>query len=73
MTDASSYGSWTEAPAFNPYEKTVSFTLWEKLAAKHPGVFGNPRVFCDNPIETMWESFTVTTTNKELFDYFVNF
>lgn len=73
MTDASSLGSWTEAPKFNGLDKAVSFNLWKNLAEKHPGVFGNPDVFCNNPLESMWESFTVTTTNKTLFDYFVNF
>lgn len=73
MTDGSSIGSWTKAPVFNGLEKTVSFTLWKKLADRHPGVFGNPDVFFNNSLESMWESFTVTTKNKALFDHFVKF
>jgi oleate hydratase len=67
MTDASSLGSMTSAPAKLTKEDSGSWSLWEKLAAGRPQ-FGNPAAFNTCIAQSCWESFTVTLNNPEFFD-----
>jgi oleate hydratase len=72
MTDASSLGSMTSAPA--PLTKVDSggWTLWEKLADGRPQ-FGNPAAFNSSIARSCWESFTVTLTTSLFFDQMQRF
>jgi oleate hydratase len=67
MTDASSLGSMTSAPAKLTKENSGSWVLWEKLAAGRPE-FGNPAAFNTCIARSCWESFTVTLKNPAFFD-----
>jgi oleate hydratase len=67
MTDASSYGSMTHAPAKLSKHDSGGWTLWEKLAAGRPE-FGNPAAFNSSIPESLWESFTVTLKDTAFFD-----
>lgn len=58
MTDSSTLGDFA-TPAPMPDRPPVSNALWEKIAAKKPGL-GNPAPFFSNEQESAWESFTVT-------------
>ena len=58
MTDASSLGSMTNAPAMLTKADSCGWTLWEKLARE--AEFGNPRAFNSCIAQSCWESFTVT-------------
>jgi oleate hydratase len=59
MTDASSIGSMTAAPAQLTKADSGGWTLWEKLAKGRPE-FGNPAAFNSCIAQSYWESFTVT-------------
>ena len=72
MTDASSVGSMTNPPEKRTKRDSVSWTLWEKLAAGHPE-FGNPLAFNSCIAQSYWESFTVTLTNPVFFDLITQF
>jgi oleate hydratase len=67
MTDASSLGSMTNAPAKLTKTDSGGWTLWEKLAAGRPE-FGNPAAFNSCIAQSCWESFTVTLKNPAFFD-----
>ncbi len=67
MTDASSYGSMTGAPARRTKQDSGGWALWEKLAAGRPE-FGNPAAFNSSIPESNWESFTVTLKDTTFFD-----
>lgn len=67
MTDASSLGSMTKAPAKLTKADSGGWTLWEKLAEGRPQ-FGNPAAFNSCVAQSCWESFTVTLNNSEFFD-----
>jgi oleate hydratase len=67
MTDASSLGSMTSAPARLTKNNSGGWALWEKLAKRHPG-FGNPAAFNSSIPESYWESFTVTLKDSAFFD-----
>jgi oleate hydratase len=67
MTDASSLGSMSSAPAKLTKADSGSWALWEKLAAGRPH-FGNPAAFNSCIAQSCWESFTVTLKNPEFFD-----
>jgi oleate hydratase len=67
MTDASSFGSMTNAPQHLTKEDSSGWALWEKLAHGHPE-FGNPAAFNDSIPESFWESFTVTLSDTTFFD-----
>lgn len=67
MTDASSLGSMTAAPAKRTKADSVSWTLWERLARDRPA-FGNPAAFNQCIAQSYWESFTVTLTDPRFFD-----
>ncbi|GIP21148.1 oleate hydratase [Paenibacillus sp. J22TS3] len=65
MTESSSLGSMTSAPELNG--KGSSWKLWERIAAKKPGL-GNPSSFDDHIEGSKWESFTVTCQDSRFFD-----
>jgi oleate hydratase len=67
MTDASSFGSMTQAPSRLTKEESGGWTLWEKLAEGRPD-FGRPAVFNSSIPESWWESFTVTLNDTTFFD-----
>lgn len=67
MTDASSLGSMTSAPAKLTKADSGGWTLWEKLAQGRPQ-FGNPAAFNSCIAQSCWESFTVTLKHPAFFD-----
>ena len=67
MTDASSLGSMTEAPAMLDKTSSDGWTLWEKLADGRPE-FGRPEAFNGCIAQSCWESFTVTLHDSAFFD-----
>ncbi len=67
MTDASSLGSMTAAPAHLTKVESEGWKLWEKVAEGRPE-FGNPAPFNSSIPESYWESFTVTCTTPAFFD-----
>jgi len=67
MTDASSIGSMTSAPAIQGKAQSVGWTLWEQLAKARPRL-GNPETFCTCSAQSFWESFTVTLQNPTFFE-----
>jgi oleate hydratase len=72
MTDASSVGSMTSAPAKLTKADSSGWTLWEKLAEGRPQ-FGNPAAFNSCIAQSNWESFTVTLKNTAFFDQMIHF
>jgi oleate hydratase len=72
MTDASSLGSMTSAPAQLTKADSGGWTLWEKLAEGRPQ-FGNPAAFNSCIAQSCWESFTVTLKNPAFFDEMIRF
>ncbi len=72
MTDASSLGSMTSAPAKLTKADSGGWILWEKLAAGRPQ-FGNPAAFNSCIAQSYWESFTVTLQNPAFFDQMIQF
>jgi oleate hydratase len=67
MTDASSVGSMTKAPAKLTKAESGGWRLWEELATGRPA-FGNPAAFNASIAQSSWESFTVTLRNSTFFD-----
>ena len=67
MTDASSLGSMTAAPAKLKKARNGSWALWEKLAEGRPA-FGKPSVFNSCVAQSDWASFTVTLKDPAFFD-----
>ena len=55
MTDASSFGSMSQAPEVLTKADSGGWRLWEKLAAGRPE-FGNPAAFNASIAESWWES-----------------
>jgi oleate hydratase len=72
MTDASSLGSMTTAPAKRTKADSGGWTLWEKLAEGRAD-FGSPSVFNSCVAQSWWESFTVTLKNPAFFDKMLQF
>ena len=72
MTDASSYGSMTSAPAHRTKHDSGGWALWEKLAAGRPE-FGNPAAFNSRISESYWASFTVTLKDNAFFSQMETF
>ena len=72
MTDASSLGSMTAAPAPLGRAHNGSWTLWEKLAEGRAG-FGRPAVFNRCVAQSNWASFTVTLHDTAFFDQMQGF
>jgi oleate hydratase len=59
MTADSRSGSMTEPAPLEAGKVDGSWTLWENIAKKRPGL-GNPRVFSDQIDQTKWVTFFVT-------------
>jgi oleate hydratase len=72
MTDASSLGSMTNAPAKLTKADSGGWILWEKLADGRTE-FGNPAAFNRCIAQSCWESFTVTLKNPAFFDEMFQF
>ncbi|WP_295385919.1 oleate hydratase [uncultured Thiodictyon sp.] len=72
MTDASSLGSMTSAPAKLTKAESYGWRLWETLAEGRPN-FGNPAAFNDCIAQSWWESFTVTLKDPGFFDKMFDF
>jgi oleate hydratase len=72
MTDASSLGSMTAAPAKLKKAPNGGWTLWEKLAEGRPS-FGKPAVFNRCVAQSDWASFTVTLKDPAFFDQMQSF
>ena len=72
MTDASSLGSMTAAPAALSKAHNGSWTLWERLARDRPS-FGNPAAFNRCIAQSDWASFTVTLKDPAFFDQMQRF
>jgi len=72
MTDASSLGSMTSAPAKLTKADSGGWTLWEKLAEGRPQ-FGHPAAFNSCIAQSCWESFTVTLKNPAFFNQMIRF
>jgi oleate hydratase len=72
MTDASSLGSMTCAPAKLTKAESRGWALWEKLAEGRPE-FGRPAVFSNSIAQSCWESFTVTLKNPAFFNQMTRF
>ncbi|MDA8442607.1 MAG: oleate hydratase [Peptococcaceae bacterium] len=70
MTEGYGLGSMTKAPSLNG--KGSSWQLWDKIAAKKPGL-GNPSAFDDHIQGSKWESFTVTCQDAKFFDLMEQF
>lgn len=72
MTDASSFGTMTSAPAQLTKVDSGGWALWENLA-KDRTDFGNPAAFNASIAQSCWESFTVTCQNPRFFDEMTRF
>ena len=72
MTDASSIGSMTAAPAKLDKARDGSWTLWEKLARGRPSM-GKPAAFNSGIAQSYWASFTVTLKDHRFFDLMQTF
>jgi oleate hydratase len=72
MTDASSLGSMSAAPALRSKADSAGWRLWEDLAERRPE-FGKPAVFNGNVAQSCWESFTVTLKDSPFFDTMMQF
>jgi len=72
MTDASSLGSMTAAPAKLTKARNGAWTLWEKLAKGQP-TFGNPAAFNRCVAQSNWASFTVTLKDPAFFNQMQRF
>lgn len=64
MTDCASLGDFKIPAPYQP-DSPISSKLWERVAAKKPGL-GNPAPFFQDPRQTNWESFTVTMKGDQL-------
>jgi oleate hydratase len=72
MTDASSLGTMSSAPAKLTKARNGSWTLWEKLATGRPA-FGRPAAFNSCVAQSDWASFTVTLKDPAFFDLMQRF
>ncbi len=62
MTADKAFGSMTAAPVLDRGKRSGAWRLWETLARGRPE-FGNPATFDDHIAESVWESFSVTTSD----------
>jgi oleate hydratase len=72
MTDASSLGSMSTAPAQKSKADSGGWLLREHVAANRPE-FGKPATFNSNIAQSCWESFTVTLKDSKFFDTMMDF
>jgi oleate hydratase len=61
MTADKAFGSMSKAPVLDRSKQSGAWRLWETLAADRPE-FGNPAAFDAHIDESVWESFSVTTS-----------
>ena len=66
MTADSRLGSMTAAPVPMGESTDPAWELWQRLAPKDPA-FGQPQVFCGQPEQTRWITFTVTDADDRFF------
>lgn len=72
MTADSRRGSMTDPPALETKKLDGSWTLWENIVKKQPGL-GNPSVFNDHIDETKWITFCVTSQDPTFLKLFEQF
>jgi oleate hydratase len=72
MTDASSLGTMSEAPAQLSKQDSGGWALWERLAEGRPEL-GRPGVFSSCIAQSAWDSFTVTLKDSRFFDEMLRF
>ena len=72
MTDASSLGSMSAAPALRTKADSSGWSLWERLAERRPE-FGKPSAFNGCIAQSCWESFTVTLKDSGFFETMMDF
>jgi len=72
MTADSRRGSMTEAPALETRKLDGSWTLWENIAKKRPGL-GAPSVFNSHIDESKWITFVVTTKDPTFIKLYEQF
>jgi oleate hydratase len=67
MTAASAWGSMSSAPERNPIDTGSSWALWENIARERPAL-GHPVVFAGRIEQSTWMSFTMTFSDKSIFE-----
>jgi len=67
MTANSTLGATDTVAPLDTSKSAGSWRLWEKLAAKRPGL-GNPAAFDSSIADSTWMSFTVTTKDPTFFE-----
>ncbi len=72
MTADSTRGSMTAPAELRTGKLDGSWTLWENIAKKRPGL-GNPSVFCERIDQSMWPTFVVTTPDATFFSLYERF
>jgi len=72
MVADSRRGSMNEPAALETRKLDGSWTLWENLAKKRPGL-GNPSNFCDRVDQSKWLTFSVTNTDKTFVEQYEKF
>ncbi|MFH1150822.1 MAG: oleate hydratase [Actinomycetota bacterium] len=72
MTADSTRGSMTEAPGLETGKLDGSWTLWENIAAKRPGL-GNPFNFSSRVDESKWPTFVVTAKDPTFLERYERF
>jgi oleate hydratase len=72
MTADSTRGSMTETAVLETGKIDGSWTLWENIAEKRPGL-GNPAVFNSHIDESMWMTFAVTSRDATFFSLYERF
>jgi oleate hydratase len=71
MTDSATYGSNHLAPQQQD-QPGPSWRLWQRLARVQRGL-GRPEVFCGEPANTAWHSFTVTLDRPDFHEFMEQF
>ncbi len=72
MTADKAFGTMTSAPVLNREKTSGAWRLWETIARDRPE-FGNPAVFDGHIEESVWESFTVTSTDRSFLQFMEEF
>jgi oleate hydratase len=72
MTADSRRGSMTEAPALETGKLDGSWTLWENIAKKRPGL-GNPSNFNSHIDQSKWPTFVVTAKDPTFISLYEKF
>jgi len=72
MTADSTRGSMTDVPALETRKLDGSWSLWENIAKKKPGL-GNPSVFNSHIDESKWMTFAITSKDPTFFKLYEQF